>query len=88
MAIALIFGLINAPCQAVCASIGEVLSQALTRSLWRSVFNTSVALMLAISTHPIAASEKHTALTEPSISYQLSRLFEIRTKDASAKPRR
>lgn len=57
MLIALIFGLINAPCMAVWAGFGEVLSQALTRPLWRRVFNTSMALMLAISTYPIAVSE-------------------------------
>ena len=40
LVIALIFGLINAPCMAVWAGFGEVLSQVLTRPLWRRVFNT------------------------------------------------
>jgi threonine/homoserine/homoserine lactone efflux protein len=42
---------------AVWAGFGEALSHALKRPLWRKVFNTSMALMLAISTYPIAVSE-------------------------------
>ncbi len=57
LVIALLFGVINAPCMAVWAGFGEVLRQALTRPLWRRVFNTSMALMLALSTYPIAVSE-------------------------------
>jgi threonine/homoserine/homoserine lactone efflux protein len=55
--IALIFGAFNAPCMAVWAGFGEALSQALTRPLWRRIFNVVMALMLAISTYPIAVSE-------------------------------
>ena len=57
LVIALIFGLINAPCMALWAGFGEVLRQALTRPLRRRIFNTSMALMLALSTYPIAVSE-------------------------------
>lgn len=57
MLVAFIFGLINAPCMAVWAGFGEILSQALTRPLWRRIFNTSMALMLVLSTYPIAVSE-------------------------------
>lgn len=55
--VALIFGLINAPCMAVWAGFGEALSHALRHPLWRRVFNVSMAAMLAISTYPIAISE-------------------------------
>lgn len=57
LVVALIFGLINAPCMAVWAGFGEALSHALKRPLWRKVFNSSMALMLAMSTYPIAVSE-------------------------------
>lgn len=57
LVIAAIFGLINAPCMAVWAGFGEVLGRALTLPLWKRVFNVSMAIMLAISTYPIAASE-------------------------------
>ena len=56
LVVALIFGLINAPCMAVWAGFGDALSHALKRPLWKKVFNTSMALMLAISTYPIAVS--------------------------------
>lgn len=55
--IAIIFGLINAACMAVWAGFGEALGRALMHPLWQKIFNISMALMLALSTYPIAVSE-------------------------------